>query len=125
MILNKENVRTRKTDAEIHVLNAKISEMKPIRAHNYLKLHLLKGHKIYLTVCKTRVYRQLSRLSRSPCLDTAGRIEHGLEKQSFDNIGNSAETFSFSNAKFLKDFAMKYQRFEKIARIRSHHLHHR
>ena len=104
-------------DAEIHVLNAKISEMKPIRAHNYLKLHLLKGHKIYLTVCKTRVYRQLSRLSRSPCLDTAGRIEHGLEKQSFDNIDNCAETFSFSNAQFLKDFAMKYRRMSIVMNL--------
>ena len=53
----------------------------------------------------------MSRLSRSPCLDTAGRIEHGLEKQSVDNIGNSAETFSFSNAK-LKDFCNEVRKDE-------------
>ena len=97
-------------DVKNSCFKCKKCEVKPIRAHNYVKLHLLRGHKMYFTVCKTMVYCQLSRLSRSPCLDTAGRIEHGLEKQSFDNIDNCAETFSFSNAQFLKDFAMKYKR---------------
>ena len=55
------------------------SDGKPTRAHNYVKLHLLKGHKMYLTVCETRVYRQLSRYSRT---------DRTWLGQSFDNIDN-------------------------------------